>query len=77
VVHQALVRLSVNFIRQEVVHVFNRVRNQTLKQYLFTDKTRSLNEAHNQALMLEAIKMAARPPARVTMTKVIRVPTGM
>jgi hypothetical protein len=74
--HWALVRLRVEFIQKEATHAFiDRVRDCELKQRLLMDSDRSLSEALNQALKLEAVKAAARPLVRLR--RVSKSPMGM
>jgi hypothetical protein len=62
-------------MQTEATHAFvDGVRGQEVKQHLLMGGDRSLNEALNQALMLEAAKAAAGPPARLR--KVTRTPMG-
>ena len=64
--HRAFVELPVAFIRTEAAHSFiDGVRDRELKQHLLIGGDRTLNEALNQALKLEAEKAAAGPPARM------------
>jgi hypothetical protein len=55
--HQDLVRLPEDFIQKEVAYAFV----DGVKQCLLMDNVRSLSEALNQDLKLEAVKVAARP----------------
>jgi hypothetical protein len=49
--HRAPVRIAVDFIRREVIHVFvDVVRDRELKKHLFMGGKRSLNDSLNQAL---------------------------
>jgi len=64
--HRALFGLPVAFIQIEAAHSFiDGVRDRELKQHLLIGGDRTLNEALNQALKLEAEKAAAGPPARM------------
>jgi hypothetical protein len=64
--HRALVGLPVDFIHRKAAHAFvDRVRDRELKQRLPMCGDRSLNEALNQALKLEAAKAAAGPTTRL------------
>jgi hypothetical protein len=57
--HQALVGLPVGHIQTEAAHVFSGIRDREMKQHLLMGGDRTLNEALNQALKLEAAKAAA------------------
>jgi hypothetical protein len=60
--HRALVGLSAHFTQEEIAHAFlDGVRSIEMKQHLHM----LLNEALNQALMLQAATAAAGPPARL------------
>jgi hypothetical protein len=62
--HQALAGLPKDLIQMEANYAFTDwVYDQDLKQHLLMGNKRSLNEALNQVLRLEAVKAAARPPA--------------
>jgi hypothetical protein len=75
VAHRALVGLPVGYIRTETAHAFiHGIRDREVKQHLLMGGGRTLNEAPNQALKLEAAKAAAWPTAR--MREVTRVPTA-
>jgi hypothetical protein len=64
--HQALVSLSETYIQTDAAYKFvDRVKDQELKQHLLMGGKRSLNEACDQVLKLEAAKTAAGPPARL------------
>ena len=64
--HCAFVGLPVTFIQTEAAHSFiDSVPDWEVKQHLLMGGDRTLNEALNQALKLEAAKVAAGPPARV------------
>ena len=64
--HRAFAGLPVTFILTEAAHSFiNGVRDQEVKQHLLMGGHRTLNDALNQALNLEAIKVAAGLPARL------------
>jgi hypothetical protein len=64
--HRALVGLPVAFIQTEAANSFiDGVRDRELKQDLLMGGDRTLNEALNQALNLEAAKAAAGPKARL------------
>lgn len=72
---RALVGLPVGFIQTEAAHVFiDGVRDREVKHHLPMGDDRTLNEALNQALKLEAAKSAAGPPARLR--EVTRAPAG-
>jgi hypothetical protein len=72
--HRALVGLPVGFIQTEAANAFiDGVRDREVKQHLLMGGDRTLNEALNQALKLEAAKAAAAPPARLR--EVTRTPT--
>jgi hypothetical protein len=65
-VHRAFVGLPVAFIQAEAAHSFiDGVRDREVKQHLLMGGDRTLNEALNQALKLEATQKAAGPPARL------------
>jgi hypothetical protein len=65
-VHWDLVGLPVYFIQRKAIHTFiDRVRDRELKQHLLMGSDRLLNEALNQALKLEVVKVAAGPPVRL------------
>jgi hypothetical protein len=71
--HRALVGLPVGYIQMEAAHAcIDGVRDREVKQHLLMGGDRTLNEAFNQALKLEA---AAWPTARPR--EMTRVPTGM
>jgi hypothetical protein len=71
--HRAIVGLPVGYIQTEAAHAFSDVvRDREVKQHLLMGGDRTLNEALNQALKLEAAKAAAWPTARLR--KVTRVP---
>jgi hypothetical protein len=73
--HRALVGLPVGYIQTEAAHSFiDGVRDREVKQHLLLGGDRSLNEALNQALKLEAAKAAAGQPVRLR--EVTRAPTG-
>jgi hypothetical protein len=73
--HQVLVGLPIGYIQTEAAHAFiDGVRDREVKQHLLMGSDRTLNEALNQALKLEAAKAAAWPTARLW--EVTRVPTG-
>jgi hypothetical protein len=64
--HRAFVGLPVTFVQTEAAHSFiDGVREREVKQHLLRGGHRTLNEALNQALKLEAAKAAAGPPARL------------
>jgi hypothetical protein len=64
--HRAIVGLPVGYIQTEATHAFvNGVRDPEVKQHLLTGGDWTLNEALNQALKLEAAKVAAGPTARL------------
>jgi len=64
--HRAFVGLPVNFIQTEAAHSFiDGLRDREVKQHLLLGGDRTLNEALNQALKLEAAKATAGPPARL------------
>jgi hypothetical protein len=74
-VHRVLVGLPIGYIQTEAAHAFiNGIRDREVKQHLLMGGDRTLNEALNQALKLEAAKAAAWPTAR--MREVTRVPTA-
>lgn len=73
--HRALVGLPVGYIQTKAAHAFiDGVRDREVKQHLILGGDRSLNEALNQALKLEAAKAAAGQPVRLR--EVTRAPTG-
>jgi hypothetical protein len=73
--HRVLVGLPVGRIQTEAAHAFiDGIRDRELKQHLLMGDDRTLNEAINQAVKLEAAKAAAWPTAR--MREVTRVPTA-
>jgi hypothetical protein len=73
--HRALVGLPVGYIHTAAAHAsIDGVRDLEVKQHLLMGGDRTLNEALNQALKLEATKAAAWPTARLR--EVTRVPTG-
>jgi hypothetical protein len=73
--HRPLVGLPVAFIQTEAAHFFiDGLRDRELKQHLLMGGDRTLNEALNQALKLEAAKAAAGPPARLR--ELIGAPAG-
>jgi hypothetical protein len=60
------VGLPVTFIQTEATHSFiDGVRDREVKQHLLMGGDRTLNEALNQALKLEAVQAAAGPLARL------------
>lgn len=64
--YRTLVRLPVHYIQREADRQFvDGVREQELKQHLLMVGVRSLNEALDQAMKLEAASAAAAPPARL------------
>jgi hypothetical protein len=72
--HQALVGLPADHIQTEAAHAFiDVIRDREVKQYLLLGGARTLNEALNQAVKLEAAKAAAWPAARLR--EATRVPT--
>jgi hypothetical protein len=77
--HRALVGFPVGHIQTEAAHSFiDGIRDREVKQNLLMGGDRTLNEALNQTLKLEAAeasKAAAWPTAR--MWEVTRVPTAM
>jgi hypothetical protein len=73
--HRAPVGLPIGHIQTEAAHAFiNGMWDREVKQHLQMGGDRTLNEALNQALKLEAAKAAAGPTAR--MREVTRVPTA-
>jgi hypothetical protein len=73
--HRALVGLPVGYIQTEAAHAFiDGIRDREVKQHLLMGGGRTLNEALNHALKLEAARAAAWPTAR--MREVTRVPTA-
>jgi hypothetical protein len=72
---RALVGLPVGFIQTEAAHAFiDGVRDREVKQHLLMGGDDTLNGALNQALKLEAAKVAAGPPPRLR--EVTRAPSG-
>jgi len=64
--HRAFVGLPVAFVQTEAADSFiDSVRDREVKQHLLMGGDRTLNEALNQALKLEAAKAAVGPPARL------------
>ena len=64
--HRALVGLPVAFVQMEAAHSFiDSIWDWEVKQHLLMGGDRTLNEALNQALKLEAAKVAAGSPARL------------
>jgi hypothetical protein len=58
--HRALVGLPVGYIQTEAAHAFiNGIRDREVKQHLQMGGDRTLNEALNQTVKLEAAKAAA------------------
>jgi hypothetical protein len=73
--HWSLVGLSVGFIQTEATNAFiDGVRDRKAKLHLLMGGDRTLNEALNQALKLEAAKVAAGPLPRLR--EVTRAPSG-
>jgi hypothetical protein len=72
--HRALVGLPEGHIQTEAAHaIIDGIRDREVKQHLLMGGDRTLNEALNQAVKLEAAKAAAWPTAR--MREVTGVPT--
>jgi hypothetical protein len=64
--HRALVGLTEGHIQTEAAHAFiDGIRDREVKQHLLLGGDRTLNEALNQAVKLEAAKAAAWPTARM------------
>jgi hypothetical protein len=64
--HRALVGLPEGHIQTEIAHAFiDGIRDREVKQQLLLGDDRTLNEALNQAVKLEAAKAAAWPTARL------------
>ena len=64
--HRAFLGLPINFIQAETAQSFiDGVQEREVKQHLLLGGDRTLNEALNQALKLEAAKETAGPPARL------------
>ena len=64
--HRAFFELPVAFIQAVAAHCFiDAVRDREMKQHLLIGGDRTLNEALDQALKLEAVKAAAGPQARL------------
>jgi len=63
---RVLVDLPLAFIQKGAAHAFiDGLRDREVKQHLLMGGDRTLNEAFNQALKLEAAKAATGPPARL------------
>lgn len=77
-VHWDHVGLPMDFIQREAAHVFiGGLSIQEVKNHLLMCRGRSLNEALNQTLNLEAPKAAVATQSRLTMGLVTRVLTRM
>jgi len=64
--HRALVGLPVAFFQTGAAHAFmDGIRDRELKRHLLKGGDRTLNEALNQAMKMEASKAAPEPPARL------------
>jgi len=64
--HRAMVGLPVAFVQTETAHSFiDGIRDRELKQHFLMEGDRTLNEALNQALKLEAAKAAVGRPTRM------------
>jgi hypothetical protein len=73
--HRAFVGLPEGHIQTEAAQAFiDGIRDREVKQYLLMGGDRTLNEALNRAVKLEAAKAAAWTTARLQ--EVTRVPTG-
>jgi hypothetical protein len=73
--HRAFVGLPEGHIQTEAAHAFiDEIRDWEVKQYLLMGGDRTLNDALNRDLSIEAAKAATRPTARLR--EVTRVPTG-
>jgi hypothetical protein len=64
--HRSFVCIPVAFIQTEATHsLIDGLREREVKQHLLMGGDRTLNEALNQALKLEAAQAVAGPPARL------------
>jgi hypothetical protein len=63
--YQALVGLPENFVQRETIHaILDGMRDYCAKQKDFIGGERSLIETLNQALKIEAVKVAVRQPVK-------------